>query len=133
MKRYSLLSSVIFHSWFANITTSYFSLLYMSQHYKIKMNVHDVNYGNVMVCTCFIAWSTVPVTFLGRPLGETLRLHAPCVSVCVCQTFRTLFLCCSYLFNAKGIGFVYGVLMPYNVGNIMWVGILGSKVIKGSC
>ena len=31
----------------------------------------------------------------------------------------------------RRIRFICGVLMPYNVGNIMQVDMLGSKVIKG--
>ena len=48
----------------------------------------------------------------------------------VCQTFSIHFLHCSYLFNAM-MDQVRGVFMPCNVGNIIRVGMLGSKVIEG--
>ena len=34
----------------------------MGWQYKIKMNMHGVNYDDVMVCTCFISWSIATVT-----------------------------------------------------------------------
>ena len=53
------------------------------------------------------------------------------MSECVKLSVYT-FLHRSYLFNAKTDQVrMCGVLMPYNVGNIMRVDTLGSKVIKG--
>ena len=31
----------------------------------------------------------------------------------------------------KQIRFICGTLMPYNVGNIMWVGMLGQRSLRG--
>ena len=40
--------------------------------------------------------------------------------------------CVVYIFlTPRQIRFICAVLMPYNVGNIMHVSMLGSKVIKG--
>ena len=50
----------------------------------------------------------------------------------MCQFIRTVYTFCAvHIFlTERQIKFTC-VLMPYNVGNIMWVGMLGSKVIKG--
>ena len=65
-------------------------------------------------------------SFLGHPLGKTLWLHASSVSQSVCQTFSIHFLHHSYLFlMQRWIRFIFGVFMPYNVGNIMQVDMLG--------
>ena len=67
--------------------------------------------------------------FLGLPLGKALMAACIiCQCVCVCQTCSTHFLCCTYLFIAKTD--LCCMLMPYNMGNIMREGVLGSKVIN---
>ena len=68
--------------------------------------------------------------FLGRLLGKTLWLHASSVSECVKLLVYTF--CIIHIFlTQRRIRFICGVLMSYNVGNIMRVDMLGSKVIKG--
>ena len=61
-----------------------------------------------------------------------------CQSVCVCvsQSVKLLvhmFFVVHIFLTQRRIGFVCGVLMPYNVGNEMRVGMLGSKSLRGSC
>ena len=69
-------------------------------------------------------------SLLGRPLGKTLWLHASSVSQCVKLLVYTF--CIVHIFlTQRWIRFICGVLMPYNVGNIMRVDMFGSKVIKG--
>ena len=73
--------------------------------------------------------SSLTCAFLGRPLGKTSWLHASSVSECVKLLVYTFCIVHIFLMQRR-IRFVCGVLMPYNVGNIMRVGMLGSKVIN---
>ena len=53
------------------------------------------------------------------------------VSLCVkllVYTFRVIHIC----ITQGRIGFICGSLMPYYVESIIQVGLLGSKVVKGS-
>ena len=56
------------------------------------------------------------------------------VCQCVCQSVKllvhTVCIVCIFL-TQRQIGFICGMLMPYYVGSIMLVGMLGSKVIMG--
>ena len=53
-------------------------------------------------------------------------------SICQCVKLLVYAFCIVHIFlMQRRIRFIRGVLMPYNVGNVMWVGMLGSKVIKG--
>ena len=73
-------------------------------------------------------------SFLGHPLGKTLWLHASSVSQSVSECVKLLVytFCIVHIFlTQRRIRFICGVLMPYNVGNIMQVDMFGSKVIKG--
>ena len=62
-------------------------------------------------------------------------LMAACtVCQCVCQSVKHLVhaFCVVHIFlTQRQIRFICGMLMPYTVGNIMRVCVLGSKVIKG--
>ena len=69
-------------------------------------------------------------------VGKTLRVRPyGCMRrVCVSQSVKLLVyaFCVVHIFlTQRRIKFICGMLMPYNVGNIMRVGMLGSKVIKG--
>ena len=71
---------------------------------------------------------------LGRPLGKTLWLHASSVSQSVSQSVSECVkllvdtFCIIHIFlTQRRIRFTCGVLMPYNVGNIMRVDMLGVK------
>ena len=53
-------------------------------------------------------------------------------SVSQCVKLLVYTFCIVHIFiTQRRIRFICGVLMPYNVGNIMRVDMLGSKVIKG--
>ena len=55
-----------------------------------------------------------------------------CVSVCQSVKLLVHAFCVVHIFlMQRRIGFVCGLLMPYNVGNKVRVGMLGSKIIKG--
>ena len=77
--------------------------------------------------------------WLGHLLGKTLWLHASSVSqskdlwsVSECVKLLVYTFCIIHIFlTQKRIRFIRGVLMPYSMGNIMQVGMLGSKIIKG--
>ena len=57
-------------------------------------------------------------------------MHRVCVSVSVKHLVHAF--CVVHIFLTQTqIRFICGMLMPYNVGNIIWVCALGSKVIKG--
>ena len=50
----------------------------------------------------------------------------------VCVKLLVHAFCVVHIFLTQTrIRFICGVLMPCSKGNVMWVGMLGSKVIKG--
>ena len=52
--------------------------------------------------------------------------------MCQCVKLLVHVFCVVHIFlTQKRIRFICGVLMPCSKGNVMWVGMLGSKVIKG--
>ena len=58
-----------------------------------------------------------------------------CVSQSVSSSVKLLYAFCvvRIFLMHRQIGFVCGVLMPYNVGNKMRVGLLGLRSLRGSC
>ena len=66
-----------------------------------------------LMAACFVCQS------VSQSVSQCVKLLV--YTVCIIHIFLT----------QRRIRFICGVLMPYNVGNIMQVDMLGSKVIKG--
>ena len=84
----------------------------------------------------FLCMTGLNVSTFEVSVGKTLCLHASCVCQCmclsVCQTNLVYTSCVIHIcLTQRRIRFVCGMLMPYNVENIMQAGLLGSKAIKG--
>ena len=81
-------------------------------------------------------WKGIFHVFRSSVRKDLMAACTVCVSVCqcVCQSVKHLVhaFCVVHIFlTQRQIRFICGMLMPYNVGNIIQVCVLGSKVIKG--
>ena len=71
------------------------------------------------------------LVFLFRSSVRKDLMAAGTVCVCQCVQHEVHAFCVHIFLMQRRTGFVCGVFIPWSRGNVMRVGLLGSKVIKG--